>query len=89
MTFSSILANMIGVVVAFIPEGLPLVLSIGLSIIANRLCHEHKVLVKRLGSIETLLASETGTLTQNLMTVNAVIIAANLASEQHSVGLRL
>lgn len=89
MTFSSILANMIGVVAAFIPESLPLVLSIGLSIIANRLCHEQKVLVKRLGSIETLLASETGTLTQNLMTVNSVIIAANLASEQHDVGIRL
>lgn len=84
MTLSSMIANAISVVVAYVPEGLPLALSMGLTIIAKRLCSQYQVLVKRLGSIETLgsislLASDkTGTLTQNLMTVTGLLSAADL-----------
>lgn len=79
MTLSSFIANAISVVVAFVPEGLPLALSMGLTIIARRLCGEHKVLAKQLSIIETvgsmsLLASDkTGTLTQNKMTMTYLI----------------
>ena len=79
MSTSSMIANAISVLVAYVPEGLPLALSMGLTIIANRLCVVHFVLLKRLSTIETLgsmsmLASDkTGTLTQNKMTVTGLI----------------
>lgn len=88
MTPSSMIANAIGVVVAYVPEGLPLSLSMGLTIIARRLCVEHFVLIKRLGTIETLgsismLASDkTGTLTQNKMTVTNVVSAATIVKKE-------
>eukprot|EP00953_Heterococcus_sp_UTEX-ZZ885_P038804 19906-Heterococcus_DN1.PRE.1 len=90
-------ANAIGVIVAFIPEGLPLALTMGLTLIARRLCYDHAVLVKRMGTVETLgsislLASDkTGTLTQNKMTVTSVLtveadvctaVAADVAAVQ-------
>lgn len=80
MSLSSMIANAISVIVAYVPEGLPLALTVGLTIVARRLCAEHAVLVKTLGTIETLgsmsfLASDkTGTLTQNKMTVTTLIL---------------
>ena len=59
-----------GVLIALIPEGLPLGLAAGLTVIAKRLCDKHFVLLKKLETVETLgsmsmLASDkTGTLTQ-------------------------
>jgi sodium/potassium-transporting ATPase subunit alpha len=79
MTPSSMLANAISVLVAFVPEGLPLALSMGLTLIARRLCVVYSVLVKQLSILETvgsmsMLASDkTGTLTQNKMTVKSVV----------------
>ena len=79
MNLSSFIANAISVLVALVPEGLPLAMSMGLSIIANRLCKEHKVIVKQLSIVETmgsmsLLATDkTGTLTQNKMTVTKLL----------------
>ena len=48
------IANAIGVIVAYVPEGLPLALSMGLTLIARRLCYQHSVLLKRMGTIETM-----------------------------------
>ena len=79
MPLSAFIANAISVVVAFVPEGLPLAMSMGLSIIADRLCKEHKVIVKQLSIVETigsmsLLATDkTGTLTQNVMTITNIV----------------
>ena len=55
MQTSAFIANTIAVVVAFIPEGLPLAMSMGLSIIASRLCKEHKVRFECIGRIERFL----------------------------------
>ena len=79
MSVSSMIANAISVIVAFVPEGLPLALSMGLTIIARRLCFTYSVLVKQLSIVETLgsmtvLASDkTGTLTQNKMVVKLIL----------------
>ena len=40
-------------IVAFVPEGLPLALTVGLTIIARRLCSKYFVLVKQLGTVES------------------------------------
>ena len=52
LPLSAVLPNIIAVIVAFVPEGLPLALSLGLALIARRLCLKFGVLVKSLGSIE-------------------------------------
>ena len=49
MTTSTMIANAISVIVAFVPEGLPLALTVGLTIIARRLCAASFVLVKQVG----------------------------------------
>ena len=82
MTVSSMIANAISVLVAYVPEGLPVALSVSLILIARRLCLVYSVLVKNLLTIESLgsmsfLASDkTGTLTENKMTVVAMLLAS-------------
>ena len=94
MTTSSLLANCISVVVAYVPEGLPLALSGGLTIIAQRLCKKHSVLVKRLGLIETLgscsmiCTDKTGTLTLNRLTVSDFITADVLVDADSLISQR-
>ncbi len=84
MNLSMMLGNVIGIVVAYVPDGFPLALSLGLTIIAKRLCSKYHVLAKRLGCIETLgsisilCSDKTGTLTQNLMTVTMLLSAADV-----------
>lgn len=68
------MVNLIGVLVGFIPTGLPVAVSLSLLLMARKMA-KHKVLVKNLTTIETLscvnvIASDkTGTLTQNKMFV--------------------
>jgi len=70
----SIMVNTISVMIAFIPEGLPVCVTLSLLIIAKKMA-KNRVLVKNLPVIETLscvnvIASDkTGTLTQNKMFV--------------------
>jgi len=88
MNPSQMIANAISVLVAYVPEGLPLALSMGLTIISTRLCVSHHVLLKKLSTVETLgsmsmLASDkTGTLTQNLMTVTGLISSEKVFSDE-------
>lgn len=75
-----------------IPEGLPITITISLSVTAKKLS-QLKVLVKNLESVETLgstsciCSDKTGTLTQNIMTVehlwynNKIIKGANMESQ--------
>lgn len=67
----------LGMVVAFIPEGLLPTVTLSLAMAVQRMAKDH-ALVKKLASVETLGATsviysdKTGTLTQNAMTVNHI-----------------
>ena len=54
LLINGMLADVIGLAVAFIPEGLPLALALTLLIIVRRLLRRHNVLAKRLPIVETL-----------------------------------
>ena len=79
----TLLVNTISVIVAFIPEGLPVCVTLSLLMIAKRMA-KSRVLVKNLNTIETLacvnvIASDkTGTLTQNKMFVSNASVGLEL-----------
>lgn len=69
-----ILTNLMSLVVAFIPEGMPMAVALTLSLIARRM-RDAKVLPKSLSTVETLgcvnvvCSDKTGTLTEGRMSV--------------------
>ena len=73
----------IGIIVANVPEGLLATITITLSVAARKLAQK-KVLVKNLESVETLgstsciCSDKTGTLTQNIMTVENLWFDLNI-----------
>ncbi|KAG6824356.1 hypothetical protein H0H93_002138, partial [Arthromyces matolae] len=74
MNVVGMLNNVMGCVVAFIPEGMPIAVTLTLSLVARRM-KSISVLPKSLATVETLgcvtivCSDKTGTLTQNKMTV--------------------
>jgi sodium/potassium-transporting ATPase subunit alpha len=91
------LVNVIAILVAFIPTGLPVAVTLSLLLVARKMAR-NKVLVKNLTIIETLscvnvIASDkTGTLTQNKMFVSnasagLTLITSNLARRASVFGV--
>ncbi|KAG6841610.1 hypothetical protein C0991_009035 [Blastosporella zonata] len=74
MSVVSMLTNVMGCIIAFIPEGMPIAVTVCLSLIARRM-KDINVLPKSLSTVETLgcvtviCSDKTGTLTQNKMSV--------------------
>ena len=77
MNVAGMLTNVMGCIVAFVPEGLPIAVALTLSLIARRM-KAANVLPKGLSTVETLgcvnviCSDKTGTLTQNRMSVISV-----------------
>ena len=81
LTTSQFLTNVIGLVVAYLPTGLPLSLSLVLTFVARHMYQQH-ILVKNLSivedynSVSLILSDKTGTLTMNQLTAVSLIWGA-------------
>lgn len=80
MSVSQMLVNVVSVVVAFIPEGLPIAVTLSLTAISIKM-RKKRVLAKTLSVVETLGAvnvicsDKTGTLTTNKMQVTSLAVS--------------
>ncbi|KAG6872279.1 hypothetical protein C0995_011316 [Termitomyces sp. Mi166 len=88
MSLVSMLNNVMGSVIAFIPVGMPVAVTLTLSLVARRM-KAVSVLPKSLSTVETLgcvtviCSDKTGTLTQNKMSVVSVgFVDATYTAEQ-------
>ncbi|KAI4594284.1 ATPase Na K transporting alpha [Pestalotiopsis sp. 9143b] len=85
MNVVAMLNNVMGCVVAFIPEGMPIAVSLTLMMVARRM-KASNILPKGLSTVETLgcvnviCSDKTGTLTQNVMSVVSVAFADESSS---------
>nr|WP_294973101.1 cation-transporting P-type ATPase [uncultured Pseudomonas sp.] len=81
--FGELLLSLISLAVASVPEGLPAIVSIILSLGVQRMAR-NKAIIRKLPTVETLGAmsvicsDKTGTLTMNEMTVKSVLLADGL-----------
>jgi Ca2+-transporting ATPase len=79
MAVDELLLVSIAALVSAIPEGLPAVLTIVLAVGAHRMAQRKAIIreftaTETLGSVSTILTDKTGTLTQNVLTVERVAL---------------
>ncbi|KAF8154699.1 sodium-potassium ATPase [Crassisporium funariophilum] len=75
----TLLIDVVSVMVAFIPEGLPVAVTLSLAKVANKLSNKLILckslsIVETLGSVNVLCSDKTGTLTQNIMHVENLAV---------------
>ncbi|KAJ1914482.1 hypothetical protein IWQ60_008792, partial [Tieghemiomyces parasiticus] len=91
---STALINTIAVLVAFVPVGLPIAVTLALTLVARKMASQ-KVLVKdlmtveTLGSVNVIASDKTGTLTQNRMFVSNALAGGDRWSLSEDVARRL
>jgi sodium/potassium-transporting ATPase subunit alpha len=87
-----LIATVIGIIVAYVPEGFPLSLALTLTFIARSM-RKVNVLVKKLSTVETLgsinviCSDKTGTLTQNKMHVAELYVGLKPVTARNSIAL--
>ncbi|KAK8119650.1 uncharacterized protein PG998_004276 [Apiospora kogelbergensis] len=90
MSVVAMLTNVMGCVVAFIPEGMPIAVSLTLMMVAKSM-RLADVLPKGLSTVETLgcvnviCSDKTGTLTQNLMSVASIAFVDGKTTTEEAV----
>jgi P-type Ca2+ transporter type 2C len=77
------LLSAVSVAVAAVPEGLPAVLTITLAFGSQRMLKRHALVrkltgIETLGSVSVICSDKTGTLTQNRMTVQRMVLAGQI-----------